>query len=216
MNLRSYIDNNYSNITFSSDNLQIISELPDDFIETQMRDSSKIFDDPSSVEHISRKEAKRFLVDRYKDFALSYFIDEDDKKADVIWAEKAQYYIDIAKKCAKNIKDNKNYYKGWKYLNPGQKYFGQNDPINTPPSKHYKPLQIGINMDRFQAFMDCRKNVEYIFNLPKEIFGLICECWLKYEFDDARKRLCGLKLIKKEVKDDDEESSDYELILPGW
>jgi hypothetical protein len=48
-------------------------------------------------------------------------------------------------------------------------------------------------MDKFQALMDCRKNIEYISNLPKEIFGIICEYWLKYEADNARKRLLMLK-----------------------
>jgi len=215
-NINYLIDGNYNSINFSSDKLQIISELPYDFIETEMRNKTKLFDKPSSVDHTNRKEAKRFLSDRYKEFALSYFIEENDTKADAIWEEKTQYYIEEAKKCAKNIKDNsdKNYYKGWKYLNPGQKYFGQNNPINTPPSKYYKPLEIGINMNRFQAFMDCRKNIEYIFNLPKELFGLICEYWLKYEADDAKNRLFKLKI--KPIMSEPIENDELELILPGW
>jgi hypothetical protein len=216
-NINLLIEEDYNNITFSSESLQIISELPDDFIETVMRNKTKLFDKPSSME-LSKKEIKRFLDNRYKEFALSYFIDEDEEKADSIWEEKTQHYIELAKKCAKNINNNpdKNYYKGWKYLNSGSKYFGQNYPVNNPPSEYYKPLVIGITMDKFQAFMDCRKNIEYISNLPKEIFEFICEYWLKYEANDARDRLLMLQSIKEKKKFNLDEEDELELILPGW
>ena len=201
-NLDYLIEKDYSNITFSSRDLQIINELPDNFIEEEMINNTKSFEKPSLIDNIGRKDAKKFLDDKYEEFAITYFIEENDKKADDIWLEKVNYYINIAKECGRNIKDNpdKNYYKGWKYLNPGQKYFGQNYPVNTPPSKYYKPLLIGINHDKFQALMDCRKNIEYISILPKEIFSLICEYWLKYETDDARKRLFNLKTEPKSDK----------------
>lgn len=193
-NINYLMSEDYNNITFSSNNLQIITELSDVFIDKYMRDNTRLFNNPSFVEHITKNEAKSFLVDKYKEFALSYFVNEDDEKSDDIWEEKTKYYIDITKKCAENIKNNpdKNYYKGWKYLNPGQKDFGQNNPVNSPPSKYYKPLEVGICNDRFQALMDCRKNIDYIFNIPKELFQLICEYWLKYEVDDARNRLFEL------------------------
>jgi hypothetical protein len=195
-NFNLIIEKDYACITFSSESLQIISELPDDFIEQVMMLNSKLSTKPSIDDNISKKEAKIFLDDRYNEFAQSYYVDENDIKSDSIWKEKVKYYIDIAKEHTKNIDSAENYYKGWKYLNSGSKYFGQNYPVNSPPSKYYKPLVIGITMDKFQAFMDCRKNIEYIFNLPKELFGLICEYWLKYEADDARNRLLMLQPIK--------------------
>ena len=194
-NLDYLIKKEYENLTFSSDNLQTITELSEDFIEREMIDNMDRFIKLNSVENITRKQAKNFLDDKYKEFVLAYYIDENDINANAIWCEKVQYYINVAKKYVKDMKNDhdKNYYKGWKYLNPGSKYFGQNYPSNNPPTKYYKPLIIGIDINRFQAFMDCRKNVEYISNLPKEIFRLICEFWLEYEANDARNRLLMLK-----------------------
>jgi len=203
-NLNYIIKQDYGNLTFYSDDLKIISELSDEFIEKEMIDNNSYFVKPSSRENITRANSKEFLNDKYKEFVLAYFVDEDDEKADTIWQEKVKYYIDIAKKSVRN--NDKNYYKGWKYLNPGSRGFGQNHPVNNPPTSYYKPLVIGINMDKFQAFMDCRKNIEYISNLPDELFKLICKYWLKYDVEDARQRLLSLMIndkIKKEpsIKD---------------
>jgi len=198
-NLNYLIKQDYGNLTFCSNDLKIISELSDEFIEKEMIDNNSHFVKPSSRENITRTDAKEFLNDKYKEFALAYFVDEDDEKADAIWQEKVKYYIDIAKKSVRS--EDKNYYKGWKYLNPGSRGFGQNHPVNNPPTKYYKPLVIGINMDKFQAFMDCRKNVEYIYNLPNELFKLICDYWLKYDVEDAKQRLLSYKINhKKEPK----------------
>lgn len=213
-NLVYLIEKDYANITFSSKDLQIITELPDSFIEEEMINNTNSFEKPSLRDNIGKKDAKTFLDGKYEEFAIAYFIEENDKKADDIWLEKVNYYINISKECTRNIKDNpdKNYYKGWKYLNSGNKYFGQNYPVNTPPSKYYKPLLTGINHDKFQAFMDCRKNIEYISNLPKEIFCLICEYWLKYEVEDARKRLNNLKIEPKSLLNPSEKMvSDVDL-----
>lgn len=216
-NLIFLMEGNLDKIKFTSNDINIISELPDDFIEKEMRDDTKLFDKPSSVNNITKKVAKNFLGDKYNEFALSYFID-DDVKADDIWEEKTIYYIGLAKQGANNIKYNsdKNYYKGWKYLNPGQKYFGQNNPVSTPPSKYYKPLEIGINMNRFQALMDCRKNIDYIFNLPKELFNLICEYVLKYEVDDAKQRIFKLLISSKPTILEEKDEDELELVLPSW
>jgi hypothetical protein len=135
-NLDLLIKKDYDNVSFSSESLQIITELPNDFIEQQMMMiGGGLSIKPSTDDNIGKKDAKDFLDDKYKEFVLAYFVDENDIKADAIWKEKIKYYIDTAKECAKNIKDNldKNYYKGWKYLNSGSKYFGQNYPVNNPP-----------------------------------------------------------------------------------
>jgi len=202
-NINFIINGNYDKIMFSSDDLESILKLSDDFVETYMRDKTKLFNKPSTEYNISKEIDKHYLGDKYKSFASVYFINEDDEKSDQIWEEQTKYYIDIAKKCASNLNNNNNnnnnYYKGWKYLKPSSKYFGQNYPVDTPPSVHYKSLIIGINNERFQALMDCRKNIEYITNLPKELFNLICEYWLKYEVEDAKNRLLNLNYdsIKK-------------------
>ena len=197
-NLNYLINKDYDNLTFSSNDLKLILELSDDFIEKEMVDKNIQFTQPSSKD-ITKKYAKEFLDDKYKEFALAYFIDEDDEKADSIWQEKVKYYIELTKEVVKN--NDKNYYKGWKYLNPGSRWFGQNHPINNPPTEYYKPLVVGISMEKFQAFMDCRKNIEYISNLPNEIFKLICDYWLKYDVEDARQRLFSCMINdKKELK----------------
>jgi len=193
-NLDYIIKEDYEKLLFSSNDLQEIIELSDNFIEQQMNINTDEFLLPSLATNITRAKAKEFLDDRYKDFALVYFVDEDNQKADAIWKEKIEFYINLAKNAVKSIKNDENYHKGWKYLNPGQKYFGQNYPSNNPVTKYYKPLEIGISMDRFQSFMDCRKNIDYIFNLPKELFDLICEYWLKYEVEEAKNRLFNLKI----------------------
>lgn len=51
---------------------------------------------------------------------------------------------------------------------------------------YYQPMIIGLDNDKFQALMDCRKNIEYINNLPTEIFKHICNYWLQYEVELVR------------------------------
>ena len=53
----------------------------------------------------------------------------------------------------------------------------------------YIPMQVGLSFPRFQALMDCKKNVEYMCNLPDDIFKYICNLWLEGEANDSRKRL---------------------------
>src|SRR5579863_6300484 len=47
-------------------------------------------------------------------------------------------------------------------------------------------------MDRFQALMDCRKNVECLNTVPSDIFRIICLYWFEAEVKLARMRLFNL------------------------
>lgn len=206
-NLKYIINKDYENVAFVSENFDQIIELPDEFIEKQMIENNSKLSIPISRQNVTKESAKEFFGEAYKKFALAYFVDENIEKADNLWKEKCQEYITIAKNIAQSMsstgyftQDNIPYHKGWKYLNPGSRRFGQNYPVTGCPTEYYKPLEIGISTARFQAFMDCRKNIEYLANLPKEIFNLICEYWLKYEVEDARARLLNLKKVKKPAK----------------
>jgi len=213
-NLEYLIYKDYEKLEFSSTNLQEILELSDNFIEKEMIKNTREFDLSNFNCNFTKSEIKNFLQDnnKYKEFIIAYFIDDDIQHSQLIWDEQIKLYINQTKEAIKNLINYQNYYKGWKYLNPGSKYFGQNYPCNDPVTEYYNPLVIGINNQRFQALMDCRKNIEYITNLPKELFNLICEYWLKYEVEDAKNRLFMLKL--EPIKYD--ESSNYELKLPSW
>ena len=141
--------------------------------------------DMGNFESLSRLKLKNYLKESYKNFALAYFIEEDDEKASLIWENKIVEYINLAKQKFKNeiFEPNDSYHNGWTYFENYKEYYNFENEVNL------RPLKIGITNNRLQALMDCRKNIDYINNIPNEVFKLICEEWLRCEFKDAKTRL---------------------------
>ena len=176
-------------LSFSSSNLEDVIDLTDEFIEETIRNNAF---DLKQFDKMTKIEIKRYLGCNYPKFATFYFVEEDYEMSKSLWMEKISQYIKIAKQKVYDMKNDEIYLQGWKYLNPGSNNFGQNHPANYKLGNDVKSTQIGLKMDRFQALMDCRKNIDYINDIPNEVFKLICECWLKFEVDEAKIRLFGL------------------------
>ena len=178
-------------LSFMSSNLRNVIDLPDKFIEQTIKKDVHDFDE---FESMNKNEIKYYLGDDYKNFSMCYHVNEDYDNAKKIWKQKIDQYINVAKQKIREATNDKNFLRGWKYLNPESRYFGQIHQNDYQLDNNLSPIQIGLKMDNFQAFMDCRKNIDYINNTPNEIFKLICEYWLKFEVDLAKQRL--LELVK--------------------
>lgn len=180
-----YMINNekYHNVTFGSQNLDEINDLPDNFIIKSFIDLKSFYGADRSKYNLEYRRG--FLGDKLDDFEK--MINVDEEKAFQIWEERGQWYIEKGLECAKLCKEHP-----WKYKNPGEQSFGTFSPIIGNPrewyGENYLSVEIGLKMDRFQAWMDCIKNIEYM-NIPKDIFRIICNYWLKAEVDMARDRL---------------------------
>lgn len=180
----------FHNVTFESKNFNEIMELSDEIVEKSIK-QGKLFEDNPSEMRTSSKSIYNFLGDKYNDYNIAVLVNKDKKTGNKIWKERRNYYVEKAKESVKLCKENP-----WKYKNPESQSFGKFNPIIEDPrkwyGKHYKSVHIGLSYICFQALMDCRKNIDYINNIPNEIFKIICEYWLKAEADLARDRLYSL------------------------
>lgn len=179
------INGYHDNITFTSENLQDLVGLSEELVEGQLFRYATELRTPSNRESISRKEAINFLGDKYKDFVIAHYVDQNDELADSIWYQKSLHYVEKAQQCAKLIKDN-----SWKYLDSSSKNFSTVHPLNITAKdwygQHYQPFEIGLSTNRFQMAMRC------FALLPNDIINLICEYWLQNEVIAAKNRLFAL------------------------
>lgn len=191
MNWYYLLTEKYHNIGFASGNMDDIYNLTDNVIESSIK-SGPLFDKIERMKQLRFETAHKFLDINYKEFALALYIDRDFEEANRIWVQRWNYYTERAKKAVKLFRDD-----GWKVENPGSQYFGKFNPVIADPrewyGKDYYPLEVGINMEQFQALMDCIKNIEYMNIIPYDVFKIICEYWVVAEAIDARKRLLDIK-----------------------
>lgn len=147
-----------------------------------------------TVSHISRyqlkpnidiNKIKTFLGPNLKAFIKAHFIEEDEVEVKRIWASTQVTFLEKTAAFAQELNSSLR----WKTDNPGCQHFGKFNPIPADPKEwyggHYKTVIVGLQHDRFQAWMDCRKNIEGITNLPHEIFRSICQYWFEYEVGDT-------------------------------
>lgn len=175
--------NNDHKVFFSGGTYADIDELKENIIESNFN-KSKLFTGPlSQMKDIKPSTVEKFLGDSFVDYAICKCHKHDDEAADNIWKARCNYYLNRSKEIATTMKNNP-----WKYEDES---FRNVDPREWY-GDNYKPVIIGINMPRFQAVMDCRKNIDYISILPKEIFKLICQYWFEFEVEAARERLLNL------------------------
>jgi hypothetical protein len=138
------------------------------------------------------KVAKLFLGDRLFDFINASIITEDKREAERIWKDDGGAHHARGRQLA--IKLNTTH--KWKVDNPGCQRFGKFNPLPADPRKwyggKYKPVIIGISDDRFQAWMDCRKNVKLLNELTDDLWKLLCRHWFEAEVMEARTYLSKL------------------------
>lgn len=177
-------------VTFTAKTFQEIIDLPDYVIKTSII-TGDMFTPPSKMVALKPYTATKFLRSNYEEFALALYVKFNFQKADSIWADMNEYYMNRGKEIAQMIKSNP-----WKFEDPGSQSFGKFNPIIADPREWYKdnylPVVVGISMPRFQALMDCRKNVPIFDNTPIELIKIIGKYWFEAEVCDARKRLFAL------------------------
>lgn len=132
---------------------------------------------------------KLFLGDRLAAFVIENVIKSDASAAEEIWKLAQQDCIEKARDLAAHLNTDLR----WKVDNPGCQHFGKFNPIPANPKEwyggRYEPVVIGIEHERFQAWMDCRKNIQYIANLSSDLFKLVCQSWFDAEVEEARSHL---------------------------
>ena len=166
----------YDKISFSLSKIDDLSEFTQCMLENNVLKNGDI-GDPYS------KGCQKFIGSKYKDFIIAVN-NYNTEQANDILDERTKYYAIILKEIADKIKLNRwnqHTTKHIKRITPKQWY-----------DKSYKPFEIGITTIRFQALMDCRKNIYYLNILPQEIFKIICEYWFEAEANDAKNRLFKL------------------------
>lgn len=141
--------------------------------------------------HLGHIGCEKFMGETYEEFASVFYIRRDYQQANKIWNDRRNHYVHRATEIASFIKENQ-----WITVNPGRQHFGKLNPVIANPREwygpDYKPVIVGISMDRFQALADCYKNVAHFDKLPHEIFKLICHWWFVAEAKMARVRLFNL------------------------
>jgi len=191
MNYHMISKNKLHYVTFTSKKLDDVMKLNDDFVTRDIK-CTQIFQKYKNViDGIKFEPDRNFLGDKYEDFVRAICIENNQEKAKQIWRTRGEWYIKQGLECAKLCKEEP-----WKYKDPGSQSFGKFSPIIEDPRKwygdNYQTIQIGLKMDRFQAWMDCIKNIDYINNVPQEILKYIQCYWFKTEVDDAYDRLFKL------------------------
>jgi hypothetical protein len=122
-------------------------------------------------------------------FAMAQVVTKDERLANNIWNTRQSFWFGEAKKLALNINTELK----WKQDDLRSTDFGKFSPVLADHNEwyggRYKSVIIGISHDRFQAWMDCKKNVDYIASLPQEIFKLLSTYWFDAEVSDASNKL---------------------------
>lgn len=132
---------------------------------------------------------RKFIGNKIAQFTTAHIVEMNKAEAEKIWVERQEEYSRIASDLA--IKLNKSL--RWKVDNPGCQRFGKFNPRYIKAKdwygEHHKPIIVGITQDMYQAWMDCRKNIAYMKDIPTEINRLICNQWLQGEARKANKHL---------------------------
>lgn len=179
----------YHNIMIESFDIDDLFNPSDDLIRTSLT-GSPVFLPPSDRSLQNQKHEKKFLGDKWEDFAIAAYGQKDITKADEIWKERTEYYVVRVKEIVKFTSQKEN---AWRSHNPGGQNFGKFSPIIANPrewyGKCYNPVMAGISMEKFQALLDCRKNIDYMNTVPPEIYRIICRYWVAAEAEFCTNRL---------------------------
>ncbi len=129
----------------------------------------------TGLPNISFNEAKTFLGDQFNDYLIALATNVDDSI--IIWNNQLNKYLDRAKVISESIR-----------ANPFIEYKHQYIPVTEPNTfygKYHVRTQVGLDHDRFVQFYHCA----LMYNIPKDLFRLLCHYWLDAEYTDAHNRL---------------------------
>jgi hypothetical protein len=179
------------NVVFQAYDLDDMIDLPMDVIKDSIQAGAYFSRSPSTLLNPTLFSFEIFMGEQYEEFIHAFCVKRDHRKANRMWKDRRQYYLEQGIRIANSIKENQ-----WIIINPGRQHFGKFNPVIANPREwygpDYVPVEVGLSMSCFQALMDCRKNVEGFDRIPNEILKIICEYWFIAEVTDARARLFAL------------------------
>lgn len=189
---------------FASQTCEGILELNDEVVKNTMMNLAGY--PMPQIDRLS-KSAKQFLgKDRLTQFVTARVVNENEDEAKRIWSEAQAIAIQKAKDLAASLNGDLR----WKKDDLGSRDFGKFNPV--PPDHNewhggrYIPVIVGLQHDRFQAWMDCRKNVERLVAIPLDILNIISAYWFRAETRLATRyldRLIGKDRDGDKLKDED-------------
>ena len=179
----------YGNVTFYTNNWPDLYDMDSkDIYDSIFRRTD--FDKVKNIKDITISKAALFLQEKIVDFSLA-MSQRKVKLALSMWEDKITEYHTKAVEIYNNINNPEN---SWRYKNPGGQDFGKLNPLITNPREwygdNYKPVIIGISDYRFTAFKEvCMKTG---FQIPTEIFKILCDWWLVAEDTNAKNKLFSI------------------------
>ncbi len=177
-----------NNIDYDYDYHDDITDNHDNICHLYLNENHKVIFDISAdtivpdkiwintgLPNVTFDNAKLFLGDKFNVY-LSALISDPDHSIK-IWNDQLEKYLDKAHEIAKSIEQN-----------PWKIYQHEFIPITEPNmcyGKYHIRTQTGLKHDRFVQFYHCT----LMYNIPKDLFRLLCHYWLEAEYTDAYIRL---------------------------
>lgn len=168
----------YYRVVIESKNYNDIFNLTDEMIRKSIAFQNEPGDMPLYPETF-----RQILGDDYKEFAMAYYVDNDEEVAQQLWERKLDQQVEKFKANCDMI--------NWRHENPGGQNFGKFNPIIADPrewyGEYYQPVEIGLSNERLATFYQLKKQ-----GYPAEILDTITQFWFAAEVQAARQRLFAL------------------------
>jgi hypothetical protein len=162
------------NVIFSSNQPKHIIKLDKQTVKSNILSKLwTISDHITELPNVPLSKIKIFLGDNCEEFLSNLFSNRE--LSHKIWNDKLAHCERRGYEIAQKIKDdlwNQNRIK--QIYNP-RDWYGPN----------YQSFQVGLKHDRFIEFYQCA--IQY--DIPKDIFKILCEYWFQAEVSDAKQRL---------------------------
>ena len=139
------------------------------------------------INKFSKNYAKYIMGDRYKEWAMAMFIDDDDEKREEIWDLRILDIKSILKQSAIKTKHCK-----WKVKNPGDQFFGKVNPLKVTPKDFYGggeyiPFNVGISDDIYVVVVQWLR----LYAVPQDLIELIFMYMANEQCDSCFQHLIG-------------------------
>ncbi len=166
--------NHEHDVAFQSNQYLGIKMLDKGMVEANIATYKwKICDNITELPNIPLSQIKLFLGNDCEQYLTNLFTNRNVSHK--IWNDRIDYCVNRGYEIAQKIKDdlwNQNSIKP--SCNPRDWY-----------GVHYQSFQVGLQDDRFVQFYQCA--IQY--NIPKDIFNILCTYWFLAEVSDAKDRL---------------------------
>jgi hypothetical protein len=131
-----------------------------------------------SNERLWIKVAKSAMGPYYEEWVVPYVLGKKEE-ADIVWNKRLSETLG----CIRAIAENMIIKRKWKVKNPGDQFFGKNNPLPVTPQDFYGsdyiPTYLGISNDRYVAL-----RLSLPPYTPSDIINIIMREWLVAEYKD--------------------------------